>query len=187
MKNVLIALLTGCISVVGFANSSISQGKNNVIAFTDLKKFDKSLLTVIPFDNLIGPDAVPSDEKNVNKKALKDFKIRFTQVSSAQWFTIADGFISYFKADDDISDRVYYNKKGNWTFTVKTYNEGKLPRDIRAIVKSSNYDFAITLVEEVQSIDNLVYIIHMQDKTSIKNVRVSKEGEMDVLEEFTKG
>ncbi|HEV3250281.1 MAG TPA: hypothetical protein VGZ71_04975, partial [Puia sp.] len=103
------------------------------------------------------------------------------------WFTIADGFISYFKSEDDISDRVFYNKKGNWTFTVKSYNEGKLPRDIRAIVKSSYYDYTITLVEEVEGIDNLVYIIHMSDKTSIKNLRVTKDGEMDVLEEFTKG
>jgi hypothetical protein len=187
MKKGLFALLTGCISVIAIANNSNAQGNNNVIAFTDTKNFDKSLFTVIPLDNLVELNAVPADEKTVNKKALKDFQTRFNQVSGAQWFTIADGFISYFKSEDDISDRVFYNKKGNWTFTVKSYNEGKLPRDIRAIVKSSYYDYTITMVEEVEGIDNLVYIIHMSDKTSIKNLRVTKDGEMDVLEEFTKG
>ncbi|HEV3251512.1 MAG TPA: hypothetical protein VGZ71_11200, partial [Puia sp.] len=87
MKKGLFALLTGCISVLAIANNSNAQGNNNVIAFTDTKNFDKSLFTVIPLDNLVELNAVPADEKTVNKKALKDFQTRFNQVSGAQWFT----------------------------------------------------------------------------------------------------
>ncbi|MEO6960598.1 MAG: hypothetical protein ABIY90_01450, partial [Puia sp.] len=66
------------------------------------------------------------------------------------------------------------------------YSEDKLPREIRAIVKSTYYDFTITVVEDVQTRVNGVYLIYLEDKTSIKIVRVTRDGDMDVFKEITK-
>ncbi|HMI63045.1 MAG TPA: hypothetical protein VK518_19140, partial [Puia sp.] len=68
----------------------------------------------------------------------------------------------------------------------KDLSEKQLPRDVRAIVKSTYYDFVITLVRIIEIPDHMVYLVHMEDENSIKIVRVSEEYEMDVLEEFTK-
>jgi hypothetical protein len=54
------------------------------------------------------------------------------------------------------------------------------------MIKSQYYDYKITLVEEiVQTLKPLVYVVHMEDATSLKNIRVS-EREMEVIEEYKK-
>ncbi len=60
------------------------------------------------------------------------------------------------------------------------------PHDIRAVVRSTYYDLNITLVEEVQTTDALVYIVHLEDKSNIKILKVSPEGEMEVMQDLTK-
>ncbi len=53
-------------------------------------------------------------------------------------------------------------------------------------LKSQYYDYTITLVEEIETpMKPLVYVVHMEDSTTLKNVRVS-EKEMEVLEEYKK-
>ena len=90
------------------------------------------------------------DAKNINTKALKDFGDRFNSPNDAKWFSDANGFVSYF-VKDGYGDRAFYDKKGHWQYSLIFYGEDKLPRDIRAIVKSTYFDMNITLVEEVQT------------------------------------
>jgi hypothetical protein len=184
MKKTLIALAAIYILFVAFSYSANAQGTNNVIAFTDTKAFTKSLNYLVFLDDSV--IATNSAELSaINAKAIKDFKKRFGNATNEQWYRIPDGFLSYFTTDG-FSNRVLYDKKGHWEYTVKFYPEDKLPHDIRALVKSTYYDCAITVVEEIQAVDNLVYIVHLEDKKSIKNLRVSQDGEMDVIEEITK-
>jgi hypothetical protein len=54
------------------------------------------------------------------------------------------------------------------------------------MIKSQYYDYKITLVEEiVQTLKPLVYVVHMEDATTLKNIRVS-DREMEVVEEYKK-
>ena len=82
---------------------------------------------------------------------------------------------------------VTYNRIGDWQYTIVNYDEKKLPEDIRAMVKSTYYDYAITQVEEiVQQIQNEPsYLIHMKDDKTWKNVLVCN-GEMVVVEDYDK-
>ena len=187
MKKTLFALAAGCISIVALTPGLNAQNTKNVLVFADTKTFMQSLETVFPTDNtIIISDVAPRDAKAISAKAMKDFQNRFSKIADAKWYTISDGFLSYFSVDG-VTNRVYYDKKGRWQFNLKHYSEEKLPRDIRKVVKSTYFDYTITGIEEVESHDNLVYIVHLEDPTSIKNVRVSKDGEMDVMQEFTKG
>ena len=62
-----------------------------------------------------------------------------------------------------------------------------MPRAVRAQVKSTYYDCTITQIEEIELPGGpVVYLVHMYDATTWKNVRI-RDGEMDLVEEFDKG
>jgi hypothetical protein len=44
----------------------------------------------------------------------------------------------------------------------------------------------ITLVEEVQAPNGKVYIVHLEDKSNIKILKVNDEGEMEIMQDLTK-
>ncbi|HTE28931.1 MAG TPA: hypothetical protein VK666_01050, partial [Chryseolinea sp.] len=81
---------------------------------------------------------------------------------------------------------VDFDKTGNWSGTTRIYNETKLPRDIRRIVKSTYYDYAIKSVSEVTAAQKLMYFVKIQDSVTLKTVRVM-DGDMQVIEEFNRG
>ncbi len=122
---------------------------------------------------------------SVNKKAASDFKKRFGNPEGTLWFSDKNGLTSYFKVEG-FTDNVCYDKKGNWMYSMILYNESKLPKDVRAIVKSVYYDMTIKLVEEVQVRDAKVYVVHLEDETTIRIVKVNDQGEMDTIQEVIK-
>src|SRR5262245_51290483 len=78
----------------------------------------------------------------------------------------------------------YY--KGQWLHTIRTYDENELPRDIRHLVKSSYYDYHISLVLEIEKPrDSFTYIVHLDGKTEWISVRVSS-GRMDEFQKIQK-
>ncbi|HSZ86240.1 MAG TPA: hypothetical protein VK787_09430, partial [Puia sp.] len=108
----------------------------------------------------------------------------FKGVSNVSWYTIADGFGATFTQNENLN-RAYYDKKGNLTFTITYYNGKKLPHDIRAIVKGTYYDCEIPLVEEIHGGNQVVYIVHLEDETTWKKVKVSDNG-MELMEDLNK-
>ncbi len=123
--------------------------------------------------------------KDINPKAIKDFKKTYA-ARNKTWYKAENGFIASFCLGE-IKNIVAYNIKGKWQYTIRTYNEDKLSRNIRATVKHTYYDYSITLVEEIHTSDKIVYMVHMQDATSWKIVQVSADGEMELLENLNKG
>ena len=101
------------------------------------------------------------------------------------WFSDQNGFMSYF-IKNGYGNRVFYDRKGHWQFSLILYAEDQLPVDLRASVKARYFDLAITLIEEVQTNDGMVYIVHLEDKSNIKILRLSKDAEMEILQEMTK-
>lgn len=157
MKKVLVTLLCGCLSIAGFSNSG-----NPEFTYDSLRKIEA---------------------KYINVKALKDFKSRFS--GDATWFTSNKGSISYFTQDGYIN-RVYYDKKGHWIYSLLSYGEAKLDWGVRKAVKMNYYDQSITLVRELQTLSGLVYVINLEDKSSIKILKINKEGEMEIMQEMRK-
>ncbi len=123
--------------------------------------------------------------KEINPKAIKDFKKTFA-VRNKTWYKSDRGFIASFSLGE-IKNVVRYNDKGKWQHTIRIYNEDKLPRDVRVSVKRTYYDYTITLVEEIRTSDANAFLVHMHDETTWKIVRVSSEGEMELIQNFNKG
>jgi hypothetical protein len=120
----------------------------------------------------------------VNQKAMRDFKKSFKDVSNEKWYLIKNGFLAEFSSNTS-KNRVVYDNKGNWRFTVSYYDEKSLPAEIRAIVKPIYYDYTISRVEEVHTEGKIIYVVHVQNDSSLKTLRVC-EGEMDLIEDFPK-
>jgi len=130
---------------------------------------------------------------DIRAKAVRNFVRSYKNVSNEKWYNVQDGFIAMFILDD-INYRVDYDKKGNWLHTIRTYDENKLPSDVRHLVKSSYYDYNIIVVQDIEipwepfmgfATNPFIYIVHLEGKTKLINLRVSN-GEMDEWQKFDK-
>jgi hypothetical protein len=186
MKKILFALSFGINSSVALSNCLCAQSAENHVAFKDLRNFKLSVRSLAALENPALMGTYIPDTKSINARAIRDFQGRYKKVSNAMWFSDPQGgYISYF-VRDGYGDRVIYDKKGVWLYSLIVYDENKLPQDIRAMVKSAYYDLAITLVEEIQSIEGVTYIVNLEDKSTIRVVKIDNEGEMKVLQDLSK-
>jgi hypothetical protein len=112
------------------------------------------------------------------------FKKIIKSLDGEKWFSFSDGYVVEF-THDCIPMLAAYNKKGNWEFTVSYNSEKDLPVEVRQVVKNSFPDFNITRAEKVRVAEKTIYVLHMQNEKSWKNVRVC-EGEMEAMEDFNK-
>jgi len=123
-------------------------------------------------------------ENKSGVRAMKDLSKRFTDMSSASWFVGSD-IISASFIKDGIKCSVYYDKSGRWFRTIKSYNETRMPQNIRELVKRSEYfDSNILYVWEVQEGGFLYYVIHLQDKKTVNEVLVYDD-EIRLLKTYT--
>jgi hypothetical protein len=122
---------------------------------------------------------------HLSTKAARDFAERFPEVEG-KWFAAKNGFVVRFVIDS-IGCRAAYDARGNWVYTIRVYGEWKMPKQVRHLVKSTYYDYTITQVEEIdRPNEHKVYLVHMYDATTWKNVQV-RDGEMLLVEDFKKG
>jgi hypothetical protein len=125
---------------------------------------------------------------SINAKALKNFIKINPGVSGEKWVRTRFGFSVKFILNG-IHTTILYNNKGNWFGTLRNYTEEKLPVKVRDIVKRWYYDYSIFYVDEVETLDSggfPTYIIHIENKTTLKLIRVCN-GEMEVWKEYVKG
>lgn len=122
---------------------------------------------------------------NIHMRAVRDFVSRHENATDVAWFTVPDGFVVRFVADS-MHSRSAYRKGGQWVYTIRQYEEARLSKAIRHIVKSTYYDYSITLVEQIELPDEPVkYVVHLQDAVSWKNVLVSN-GQLNLIEDRKK-
>jgi hypothetical protein len=187
MKKFLFALCTGFTSIAVLNNDVYSQYSERPDAFLNTKNFKSNIRHLAARENNVMTGMYVPEEKNKNLKAQKDFQDRFKNVDNAKWFYDSKvGFVTYF-LKDGYGNRVFYDKKGNWMYSLIFYGEDKLSRDIRAQVKSIYFDFNITLVEEIQMKVGTQYVVYLEDKSEIKILEVDREGQIQILQEMVKG
>ncbi len=161
------------------------QNSGQPVRFTDKKYFKSFIHNIAALETLAFKGNYLPDIKDVNGRALKDFQVRFSDVSKVKWFNDNNGYTSYFNKDG-FNDRAYYNKKGHWQYSLIYYTEDKLPKDIRSTVKSKYFDLAIYMAEEVQTTYGTAYIVYLEGKSKIKIVKVSTENEIETMTELVK-
>lgn len=185
MKKILFALTIGFSSIAVLSNCVLAQNSAMPVAFNDNKSFRSSVRDVAALESPADMGTFVPDAKSIHTRAIKDFETRFNNVADARWYSDGNGFVSYF-VRDGYGSRAFYDKKGRWQYSLIFYGEDKLPKDIRTMVKSTYFDMAITLVEEVHTNDGKGYVIYLEDKSNIKLVKVNSEREMSVMQDLTK-
>jgi hypothetical protein len=180
MKKILFTTFTVYIVTMIFISGIHAQQSNTPVAFNQ-----HSAKTAKPFTTNFDKNSFPSSHlSEINIKAVRSFERLFKGVENTHWYNVDNGLIVYF-TDNGIKSRANYSKNGGWLSTIRSYAEEHLPKDIRAQVKREYYDYSITWINEISNETQLYYVVHMQDKTSWKNVVVC-DGEMAVIEERIK-
>jgi hypothetical protein len=185
MKKALFVLAAGLITILAAGNQVQAQNSAGPVAFYETKTFHSSIRHVADLTKHVATLNTIGDGKDFNSKAIRDFQLRFQKVDNAMWFSDQNGFMSYF-IKNGYGNRVFYDRKGHWEFSLILYSEDQLPADLRDVVKARYFDLSITLIEEVQTNNGMVYVVHLENKANIKIIRLSSDGEMDILQEFTK-
>jgi hypothetical protein len=186
MKKILLALTLGFTVITVPGDYIYAQNSQKNIDSDSKLNFIPSIhnLGMLQNHDLTGVNLLTRNEINIS--VVRDFVNRFDKVENVLWFAVPKGGFEAYFVQDGYGDRVIYDKSGGWQMSLITYDEDKCPRDIRAAVKSLFFDDDIFLVEEVHNAEGVEFIFYLQDKSSIRIVRVSRETEVEVLAEFNK-
>ena len=124
----------------------------SLISYGQVTKTGLRLLNNIPPEKNSTSKTIVSTlhRGDVNSKAIRNFARFYKSISDEKWYEIPDALMATFTIKD-IDYRDDYDKKGNWLHTMRTYDENKLPADIRHLVKSSYYDYNIMFVQEIEN------------------------------------
>lgn len=179
MRNLITTLLsTGLLSMLFNGNVIAQQPGNNSGQLAALGTQYNATA-----GNELSPAAHPSSAVNV--KAMRHFLKSFKQADSVHWYKSGDGLMAYFK-EAGIKTRVGYDSKGVWLYNLRSYPELQLPKNIRSEIKSIYFDFCISWVNEISTPSkNLIYLIHLEDKTCYKTVKYY-QGELEIIEQLSK-
>lgn len=180
MKKYFLAFVATAISTVLFVNANAQETMKSVAG---------NFKNPLRYASIINAeDEIKNDYKflyKINFKAVQDFKNTYTNVSDENWEILKDGYLARFVLNSVLTMN-YYDKKGRWLHCIQRYDETRLPKDVRAHVKSNYYDYSITSVQELNMNKNNqepVYIIHLKynyDAALFKTIRVC----VDEMEEI---
>jgi len=181
MKKIIMVLVSGVLYTSLTIGNATAQ-KVTDISFAALKIDYK--IDSVSDDNLVAGNAIDPANKIAlkgMKASLKEVKYNFKVtnhinsnfknisnllLSSADNLTIAK-----FKMNDK-SAKVVYDKKGNWSYTMLTYHEDQMPKDIKSLIKDNYKGFTISLIHEIKQPDITCYMIYLDEETSFKHVLV---------------
>jgi hypothetical protein len=166
MKNVILT----SIAVLLLCGAVTAQQANRPVLTDNLQSLHMSSLPI----------------NKIHVRAMRDFLKRDKAAANADWMLVETGYVVKYTGKNNSRCRTVYNSRGEFAYTIRQYYENVMPRDVRGMVKSQYYDYTITLVEEIEErMKPLVYVVHLEDSTTLKNVRVC-EREMEVVEEYNK-
>ena len=126
----------------------------------------------------------PLKLNEINIDAMRDFTKKFSGATNVKWVNRGRLTSVYF-TDAGVQSRSTYDKNRGWEYTLRYYDESKMPPRIRHLVKRTYYDFSILLVTEVQRPGQLQYFVKMEDKFSFLTV-LAIDGEVTEFESYGK-
>jgi hypothetical protein len=124
----------------------------------------------------------PADIK-ASAKAEKDFSRSRKGAENIQWYVVPEGSLVRYTLNEKQGKR-FYNKKGNFLHDILTYSEESLPLYVKDMVKRTYYsDYNITLAQEIHSEGKIIYVVQIENKSTLKILRIVDD-EMEVLNEY---
>ncbi len=168
---------TAALSIALFANAIAQKLNSHEVA-----------LNAQSFENVekIKSTYAKTDLSNVNSKAVQNFNKKYKNTSNCTWYIEANGNTMVYFLKDNIRNYVSYNSKGYWKYTMKKFNEEKLPIYVKNLVHENFSDFEIKSITEVEKLEAKVYFINLEGMNIWKNIKVFENGEIEIVKEFKK-
>lgn len=131
---------------------------------------------------LLNIRAIGTDRSAV--RATRDFWKRVGESKDERWYKLPNGYLAQY-TEGAIQARYMYDGKGMLLYSLLTYSEKEMPEDVRRLVRSNYYDYTIGWVKEVNQNEAKVYVVHLDDPVSFKEIAV-QDGEISELKTFRK-
>ena len=101
----------------------------------------------------------------VNIRAMRDFSRSFKNAPETKWFKTDKGYIASF-SENGKNTKIVYDNRGQRNYSIISYPESKLNRQVRSRVKSVYFDATIIGVHQFEFDNKTVHVIKMLDQNS---------------------
>jgi hypothetical protein len=110
---------------------------------------------------------------SASERAKAHFKENFGEAENVEWYTAPDNSIYCIFHRTNTVNRVFYDSRGYWQFTLVSYQPSELKMHIRQQISNEFEGYRITYVNEIQSAyDEPIYMVNLENAGSIKVVKV---------------
>lgn len=170
MKKIIPVFTTTLIFTITIIHT-VAQKTNDKPGYYEFKNQTTYVSAAQPIPQAKNPNSILY---KINMKAVRDFMTTYPNITNEKWEILKDGYIASF-VSNSVWVKNYYDKKGRWLHSIQQYDETKLPKDIRASVKSIYYDYIITLAREFnkkRNNDEPLYFVHIKYGDAYKTIRV---------------
>jgi hypothetical protein len=124
----------------------------------------------------------------VNIKVVRAFVKDFRDAEKVNWSEATDGgYIAQFILDS-VQTTIGFSSDGTWNYILKRYAEKKMSTDLRTLVKSTFFDYAIMEVTEItlpNAENNIIYRVMIKNDDNFKIIRICN-GEMQIAGDYTR-
>jgi len=111
---------------------------------------------------------------SASERAKAHFKENFGETENAAWYTAPDNSLYCIFHRANTVNRVFYDSRGYWQFTLVSYQPSELKMHIRQQISDQFEGYRITYVNEIQSAyDQPVYMVNLENAGNIKVVKVA--------------
>ncbi|HET7001216.1 MAG TPA: hypothetical protein VFI33_07905 [Puia sp.] len=111
---------------------------------------------------------------NASERAKAHFKENYAEVQDVAWYTAPDNSLYCIFHRQNTVDRVFYDSRGYWQFTLVSYLPSELKSNIRQQISDEFEGYRITYVNEIQSAyDEPIYMVNIENAGNIKVLKVT--------------
>ena len=119
-----------------------------------------------------GEEFTEKTKSGINSKAMKNFSQMFSGATHVIWSHDNDNISRvYFETEGKVT-RAGFNQRGQFLYSITTYQEDMLPVDIWVDVKLKYYRKHIFGVSEINTMNKTAYYIILEDATSWMHIKV---------------
>ena len=113
---------------------------------------------------------------SASERAKAHFKENYAEVQNYTWYTAPDNSIYCIFQRGNTTDRVFYDSRGYWQFTLISYLPSELKMHIRKQIADQFEGYRITYVNEIQSAyDEPIYMVNIENAGNIKVLKVTDD------------
>ena len=170
MKTQIILRISGCILSILITGNSFAQIVSNSYTQTDYEKRS--------------PVTVTSPDLKTIEHIKTEFNKQFAGATDIKWYDLDKKFLVRFYMNDQ-KHQSLFSKKGMLIYDISFGTEKNLPTEVRKQVKSTYFDYSISLVYKVEEDKRTIWIVNMEDNKTLITVRV-EDGEMEEVRKLQK-